>query len=84
VVLSGTSASAPQVAGVCALLLEDDPGLSPERVRGLLEESAIDVDQGASNKDTGGTAEKGPDNATGHGLVQADKAVELARRLRQG
>ncbi|MCA1616295.1 MAG: S8 family serine peptidase, partial [Acidobacteria bacterium] len=34
---SGTSASAPQVAGVIALMLEADPGLSPAEVRDALQ-----------------------------------------------
>lgn len=84
VVLSGTSASAPQVAGVCALLLQDDPDLSPSEVRHILQESARDVGKGRSNKDTGGKAGKGRDNATGYGLVQADKALAFARLHRPG
>ncbi|GHA58928.1 peptidase S8 [Streptomyces tauricus] len=84
VVLSGTSAAAPQVAGVCALLLQTDPALEPREVRRLLEASAVDVTRGASNKDTGGIARPNRDNATGYGLVDADAAVRLARQRRQG
>ncbi len=76
-VASGTSASAPQVAGVCALMLEKDPTLTPQRIRDVLQISAIDVTQGRSNEVTGGIARIGPDNATGYGLVDALAAVAL-------
>jgi subtilisin family serine protease len=76
-VLSGTSAAAPQVAGACALLLEIDPELSPEDVRGLLMETARRVDHGWSNWDTGGLSAR--DGATGAGLLKADEAVKLLR-----
>jgi subtilisin family serine protease len=37
---SGSSMAAAQVAGVVALLLERQPGLAPERVAGLLRDTA--------------------------------------------
>jgi serine protease AprX len=37
---SGTSFSAPQVAGTIVLMLEADPGLSPARVRDILQRTA--------------------------------------------
>ena len=39
-VSSGTSFAAPHVAGVIALMLEADPGLTPARIRRLLQETA--------------------------------------------
>lgn len=39
----GTSAAAPHAAGVAALLLEDEPGASPEEVREALAASAAPV-----------------------------------------
>lgn len=75
VVASGTSAAAPQVAGVCALLLHADRSLTPNGIREVLQRSARDVLKGASNPGTGGRADKGPDDATGHGLVRADDAL---------
>ncbi len=37
---SGTSMAAPHVAGAIALILEENPGLSPSRIKRLLEETA--------------------------------------------
>ncbi|MEM2901871.1 MAG: S8 family serine peptidase [Candidatus Bathyarchaeia archaeon] len=45
----GTSASAPHVAGAAALLLEAEPNLTPQDLKRIMEETA--VDQGASGKD---------------------------------
>jgi hypothetical protein len=67
----GTSAAAPHVAGVAALMLDKSPDLTSSEVYEGLEESAIDMN----------TA--GYDHKTGYGLVQATEAtplpVELAR-----
>jgi serine protease len=61
---SGTSAAAPLVAGVAALLLGAHPGLSPAQLREVLEASARDL----------GPA--GSDPSYGHGLVQARDALD--------
>lgn len=66
---SGTSAACPQVAGVCALLLEKDPSATPAKVRQKLMESARDVTKGKTAM--GDTATTGNDLATGAGLVDA-------------
>ena len=73
---SGTSAAAPQIAGLCALLLEKSPGLAPAAVKALLERTARDVRQGHANpaSDPSGVglkASAGKDGATGAGLVDA-------------
>jgi len=76
---SGTSAAAPQLAGVCALLAEVMPGAAPERVREVLRLTARDVTAGTNHPTFGHEAVEGPDLATGHGLVDAAAAVALAR-----
>ncbi|MEE6288911.1 S8 family serine peptidase [Georgenia sp. MJ173] len=76
---SGTSAAAPQLAGVCALLMQTAPGLAPPRVRELLRASARDITTGSNHPEFGHEAVAGPDTATGHGLVDAYEAVVLAR-----
>lgn len=78
-VISGTSAASPQVAGVCALLKEVQPGLSPALVKAILRASARDVTQGASAM--GQPASEGHDGATGAGLVDAHAAYKLARSI---
>lgn len=80
-VISGTSAAAPQIAGVCALLLQRNPGLTPDDVRLALRETARDVVDGvasaASNQNDGALqAEPGNDAATGAGLVDAMAALD--------
>jgi subtilisin family serine protease len=71
-VFSGTSAAAPQVAGICALLLQKKPSLTPTEVKAILRATAVDVKVGTSAM--GETAGPGVDNATGSGLVDALRA----------
>lgn len=66
---SGTSQAAAHVAGVVALLLEVHPGLTPEEVRMILIETAVDL--GASTP------------AQGAGRIDAARAVERAKALAQ-
>ncbi len=61
----GTSAAAPHVAGVAALMLEKAPELNPLALYALMAATALDMGR------------PGPDVDTGFGLVQADKALEL-------
>lgn len=75
-VFSGTSAAAPQLAGVCALLLEKNPGLTPSDVKSILRRTARSVTTGAANpasSDTGIGEPAGPGDtgATGAGLIDA-------------
>lgn len=74
-VFSGTSASAPQLAGVCALLKQQNPNLTPAEIKQVLRLTALDVANGqanaASNEGLPITAGPGPDSATGSGLVDA-------------
>jgi subtilisin family serine protease len=78
-VISGTSAASPQVAGVCALLKQAQPGLSPALVKAILRASARDVKSGQSAH--GQPAGEGHDGATGTGLVDAYAAYQLARSI---
>jgi subtilisin family serine protease len=82
-VISGTSAASPQIAGVCALLKQVQPGLSPALVKSILRASARDVKAGVSNEVCGVSqpAGEGHDGATGAGLVDAAVAYELARSV---
>jgi subtilisin family serine protease len=82
-VFSGTSAAAPQIAGICALLREKNPALAPAAVKALLERTARDVRQGHANpaSDPAGKGlPAGPsrDGATGFGLVDAFAAWSQA------
>lgn len=80
---SGTSAAAPQIAGICALMKQVNPNLTPETIKDILKQTARDVTQGSCSDWTGEPAQQkakvGPDVATGNGLVDAYEAVLLAR-----
>ena len=60
----GTSAAAPHAAGVAALLLEKQPGLSPASIISTLENTAVDM------------GPPGFDFDTGFGLIQAAAALQ--------
>ncbi len=74
-IFSGTSAAAPQVAGVVATLLQIDPTLTPNDVKQILQLTAKDVVNGQSAH--GDPAGPGPDAATGAGLVDAFAAADF-------
>jgi subtilisin family serine protease len=77
---SGTSAAAPQLAGAAALIKQACPRLTPAAVKDVLMLSARDVTQGNCSPSTGANpATVGPDTATGNGLVDAQKAVLMAK-----
>ena len=79
---SGTSAAAPQLAGVCALIKQIKPNLTPFQIREILKKTARDVTTGNSSIDaTGAAATVGNDLATGAGLVDAFAAVQLAMTM---
>jgi subtilisin family serine protease len=69
-----TSAAAPQIAGVIALLLQKDPTLSPQQIKKILCKTASDIFKGRTA--THQRALAGDDRATGSGLVDALKAWE--------
>jgi subtilisin family serine protease len=73
-VFSGTSAAAPQLAGICALLLEKNPGLTPSDIKSVLRRTARSVTTGAGNPASsddgvGEPAGLGDTGAAGAGLV---------------
>jgi Subtilase family len=74
---SGTSAAAPQIAGVCALIKQACGRLTPPEVKDILNRTARDVTAGVNGN--GHPAGPGYDLATGHGLVDAHRAVLLAK-----
>lgn len=76
---SGTSAAAPQIAGVCALIRGACPRLTPAEVRDILMRSARDVTAGTNHPNFGNSAGPGYDLATGAGLVDAHRAVLIAK-----
>jgi hypothetical protein len=81
---SGTSAAAPQVAGICALMKQVDPGLSPAQAKEILKQTAIDVTAGWASSQAGGYPTlPGPDPATGHGLADAYAAVQAVQPRRK-
>lgn len=76
--ISGTSAAAPQIAGVCAILKQRKMALTPANIKTLLQNTAIDVKIGTCNATAlgpGNPATVGPDKATGFGLTNADAAL---------
>ena len=74
---SGTSAAAPQIAGVVALLRQACPALAPAAIRQILMATARDITSGTNAMGNAATA--GYDIATGAGLVDANKAVLSAK-----
>ena len=65
---NGTSMASPHVAGVLALMRSINPDLSPAQVDALLQGGELTDDIGSA----------GRDNAFGHGLLNAQKAVSAA------
>ena len=81
---SGTSSAAPQIAGVCALLLQANPALTPAEIKDILCKTARSVPNGGSHQSTGGLAGPGAAGsnrhlATGFGLVDAEAAWKEAK-----
>ena len=66
----GTSAAAPHVAGIAALVRSANPKLTPQQVHDILTSSTLD------------TMAPGPDRDSGYGIVMANAAVQAALALR--
>jgi len=71
----GTSAAAPNVAAVAALIRQARPGLGPQDVYSRLETTAADVTQRINENNTLVSIASGWDPWSGHGFVQAEPAV---------
>lgn len=67
----GTSASAPHLAAIAALLLQEDPTLSPEEIRAIFERNSIDMDDPLTEG-----FDTGVDTRTGFGFVDAAQIAE--------
>ena len=70
VTMDGTSMATPHVAGVCALVLQANPALTPAQVVDIVRSTAKDI------------STPGHDNNTGWGLVDAYRAVEKAKAFK--
>jgi len=62
----GTSAAAPHIAGIAALLLEIDPNLTPAGVQDLIASNAVDL------------GDAGYDDVFGHGRADAEAIISPA------
>ena len=62
---SGNSFAGPMLCGTIALMLSVDPDLHPWETRQILIDTARDI------------ADEGYDYQTGHGLIDAEKAVAV-------
>jgi VCBS repeat-containing protein len=70
----GTSAAAPDAAAAALLMLQANSGLTPDDIRALLVDTALDMD----NPDTAGF-DVGADAGSGAGLIRTDLAVQAVR-----
>jgi len=78
---SGTSASAPMVSGVAALMLEANPELGWRDVKAILAKSARIIDKEHPDWSTNG-AHININHSYGFGMVDADKAIDLSQNWR--
>jgi len=77
----GTSASAPHVAGVAALMLDKNPGLSATQIYDILQNTAQDIRKRevavvpGPGESVYSALPAGPDDDSGYGFVDAAAAV---------
>ncbi|MHA1483983.1 MAG: S8 family serine peptidase [Candidatus Thorarchaeota archaeon] len=75
-VASGTSSAAPQVAGLAALVIQQEPGIAVGKFKHLIMTTCTDVITGHSGAGQDVHAKKGSDLATGYGLINVRRALE--------
>lgn len=73
----GTSAAAPHAAAVGALLMEIDPGITPNQMKFNMTRTAIDMDDPLTK-----AFDKGFDYGTGYGLLNAIRAGNRTNRFK--
>lgn len=78
----GTSGATPQMAGIVALLKQQDPSLNQTQVRAILQNNTVDITTGQSG--SGDPAGPGYDRATGYGLPLAPHVVQNRVALYKG
>ena len=81
--LGGTSMASPHVAGIVALMLQKNPGLTAAEAEAILEGSAIRLPPGTQTilNPWGTTEDPSWDtNATGAGMVDADAALAACHK----
>ena len=71
----GTSSACPGVAGVAALVLAQNPDLTPDQVKEVLRKSCGRIDPKGGKYDANGHS-----RLYGYGRVNARRAVELAKK----
>jgi hypothetical protein len=81
---SGTSAAAPNVAAVAALIQQSEPGFTAEQVYDRLESTAVDVTSRQNRNGDFVDVAEGIDPWSGHGLVDAEAAVPVPDDVRIG
>jgi subtilisin family serine protease len=75
----GTSSSCPGVAGIAALILSVNPGLSWVQVRNIIRDTCDKIDSSGGDYDS-----EGHSRFYGYGRINALKAVKLALELKKG
>lgn len=70
-----TSSATPLAAGIAALVISVNPGLTSGQVRNILRESCDKIDSSRANYDSNGFS-----LTHGYGRINAERAVELAQR----
>ncbi|WP_082036134.1 S8 family peptidase [Bacillus sp. B-jedd] len=68
--LSGTSMASPHVAGLAGLIRSENPKLSNRQVARIIKKSAAD------------TGLKGPDAQFGSGIIDVNRALQMARDMK--